>query len=163
MARTKKPINSDNNSNIDGVRQITITESWYKQIWQPAAFFIYLLICVFDFFLMPAIYEARKPKIEDMINLTLKYQEPSSQVQALTTLIRNQNSWTPITLEGGGLFHMAFGAILTGAAITRGMERTERVRMIGNDPYGRDINLSYRSKTSYTAKSSVDTPDDPDA
>ena len=39
----------------------------------------------------------------------------------------NKGDWQSLTLQGGGLFHIAFGAILGAAAWTRGMEKRERV------------------------------------
>ena len=36
--------------------------------------------------------------------------------------------WVPLTLSNGGLFHMAFGAVLGVAAFTRGQEKIEKVK-----------------------------------
>lgn len=37
-------------------------------------------------------------------------------------------TWEPVTLIGGGLFHISFGAILSGVAITHGMERRDAAK-----------------------------------
>jgi hypothetical protein len=33
------------------------------------------------------------------------------------------HQWEPLTLGGGAIFHLAFGALLTGSAVTRGMSQ----------------------------------------
>ena len=36
--------------------------------------------------------------------------------------------WQPLTLQGGGLIHISFGAILGVAAWTRGQEKVEAIK-----------------------------------
>jgi hypothetical protein len=56
--------------------------------------------------------------IEGPINFNiLQYYNPG---QAVT-------SWTPLTLQGGGLYHLAMGGILGIAAYTRGKEKVAQI------------------------------------
>lgn len=104
-------------------------ESFIKQFWRPAAAIIFLIIVLFDFLIMPSIYEYYKHRQDfaEAISLTLQYKDPAAQLKALE-FITTRDMWQPLTLEGGGMFFVAFGAILTGAAVTRGIEKTERER-----------------------------------
>jgi hypothetical protein len=109
------------------------SEAWYVRLWRPLVAFIYLVICVFDFVAMPIIYEVYNEKLSPNTAVVeaLKFKDAAAQVQVLQTL-SNKRTWTPLTLGAGGLFHLAFGAIITGSAVTRGMEKTQRAKMLGN-------------------------------
>ena len=52
---------------------------------------------------------------------------PVEQQSEALNIMMNKGDWQSLTLQGGGLFHIAFGAILGAAAWTRGMEKRERV------------------------------------
>lgn len=77
---------------------------------------------------MPIIFEAARSPAQEIVTLALQFNDPAAQIQALSTL-RSERAWTPLTLIGNGMFHLAFGAIIAGAAITRGYEKRERVRV----------------------------------
>jgi len=75
--------------------------------WKTILALVYAGICLFDFVIVPAWIGITRPPIEVLAGLdaeTLK-------------IIYNQHD--PFTLKGGGLFHLAFGALLTGSAITK--------------------------------------------
>lgn len=93
-------------------------ESWLVRYWRPAAAWTYLLICVFDFIIMPVYTQKTNLGINDIIIVTDKLR-PEDKVSAMNVLIK-KNEWEPLTLAGGGMFHIAFGAILGVAAWTRG-------------------------------------------
>lgn len=101
-------------------------EKWYQRQWRPICAFLYLSICVFDFIIMPSIYvrynEIDKVFLEDLKDLPVEVQS-----EFIRTILAPRE-WTPLTLQGGGLFHLSFGAILTGAATTRGLEKIETIR-----------------------------------
>lgn len=64
-------------------------EHWIQAWWRPAMGWSYLVICVFDFIVFPAANAA-------LFGLRgVPYQE-----------------WHPLTLQGGGLYHIAMGAIV---------------------------------------------------
>ena len=82
-------------------------DSWVKQYWRPAMGWLYMLICLADFVIFPAL----------TIFLPVLF-KPFGIVMPYTP-------WKSLTLENGGLVHMAFGAILGVAAWTRGQEKLQ--------------------------------------
>lgn len=95
--------------------------------WHVFAAYFYLMICLFDFVLMPSYYEWAHKAASDQVVITeaLKF-SPTAQVTVLQ-MLRQSDKWTPLTLGENGLFHVAFGAILGVSAFTRGNERIARV------------------------------------
>jgi len=102
------------------------TEGWYKKYWRPMLAAVYAVIVVFDFLVMPIILEINNTKYtaQQAVELSLQYTDASAQTSALS-IFTNTRTWNPLTLMGGGMFHLAFGALLTGAAVTRGMEKKQ--------------------------------------
>ena len=74
--------------NVD--RTDKLYEHWTNSKWRPMMGWVYIAICLFDFILFP-------------IAWTL-----------LQTMIRGASTiqWMPLTLQGGGLLHISFGAIV---------------------------------------------------
>jgi len=101
-------------------------EIWYKKVWRPCMAAVYAAIVIFDFIIMPLTMEIFNESIDNMaaVELVLKFEDPTVRVQALETFTEKR-SWTALTLMGGGMFHIAFGALLTGAAVTRGLEKRQ--------------------------------------
>lgn len=90
--------------------------------WQSLAALTYLVICLFDFVIVPAwvgVVRAMSPSITEQI-LLLAQLEPLVQQQVLSVLTYQHE---PLTLRGGGLFHISFGALLTGTAINSPFNR----------------------------------------
>jgi hypothetical protein len=79
---------------------------WMNQRWRASAAWVYLVICLFDFIIAPMLWSA--------LQLTSK-----GQVSLM---------WQPLTLQGGGLFHMAFGAIVGITAHGRTREKIAGVQ-----------------------------------
>jgi hypothetical protein len=82
------------------------TEDWMTTKWRPMMAVTYMAINIFDFILGPILY-----------NL-LQYWNPGQAI----------GMWQPLTLQGGGLVHIAFGAILGISAWTRGQEKVESIK-----------------------------------
>ena len=80
-------------------------ESWVKSMWRPAMGWLYMLICLMDFVVFPAI-AMFLPVMLKGIGITMQYA-----------------AWQSLTLSNGGLIHMAFGAILGVAAYGRTQEK----------------------------------------
>jgi Holin of 3TMs, for gene-transfer release len=80
-------------------------ESWVKSLWRPAMGWLYMLICLMDFVVFPAI-AMFMPVMLKGIGITMNYV-----------------AWQSLTLSNGGLIHMAFGAILGVAAYGRTQEK----------------------------------------
>lgn len=76
------------------------TEQWYNRIWRPAMAYQYMAVCLFDFIIFPA------------IAYSFAYYTKSPITQ-----------WSPLTLQGGGLYHVAMGAIVTATSWGRTKEK----------------------------------------
>ena len=84
------------------------------QRWRFMALSVYLLICFYDFMFVPIWYGLNRPDISELMKIVNETQDTLVRLDLLKTLV-SQHS--PFTLMGGGLFHLAFGAILTGSAV----------------------------------------------
>jgi hypothetical protein len=67
---------------------------------------------------VPIWYGLNRPDITALMLVIDSTEEVLVQMELMKTLTAQHN---PFTLMGGGLFHLAFGAILTGSAV--GMNR----------------------------------------
>jgi hypothetical protein len=74
---------------------------WINSRWRPLMSIIYMITCFSDFVLFPILW-------------SLLQAMSSGQVTS---------QWLPITLQGGGLYHIALGAILGVAAYGRSQEK----------------------------------------
>lgn len=83
--------------------------------WQKAAAYTYIAICIFDFMIVPMWIGVIRAQIDPMMLLAGLETLPGGTQIALIQAFTFQHS--PYTLQNGGLFHMAFGAILTGTTI----------------------------------------------
>ncbi len=82
-------------------------EHWLQVKWRPISAMVYLIICLFDFVIFPVIWA-----------MFLQYSGSPKFIEA----------WNPLTLQGAGLFHLSFGAILGVSAFTRGQEKVAKLR-----------------------------------
>jgi hypothetical protein len=81
-------------------------EGWLTKTWRPAMAWMYLVVCVFDFIFFPIGW---------------------SILQSLVVGGIVTQAWGPLTLAGGGLFHVAMGAVLGISAWSRGQEKISGV------------------------------------
>ena len=81
--------------------------------WRWTALILYLMICFYDFMFVPIWYGLNRPDLSMFIDILNTVQDPLIQLELLKKPTGQHN---PFTLMGGGLFHLAFGAILTGSA-----------------------------------------------
>jgi hypothetical protein len=79
-------------------------EDWMTKKWRPLMAMMYMTCCLADFFLFPVMFTV---------------------VQFWETAVQNDafRQWVPITLQGGGLFHVAMGAVLGVSAYGRTQEK----------------------------------------
>ena len=75
-------------------------EHWIRAYWRPAMGWLYMAICACDFVLFPLL----------SMFLPLITHQPFS-------------AWRSLTLDNGGMVHLAFGAILGVSAYTRGRDK----------------------------------------
>ena len=83
------------------------------QTWRWTALIFYLLICFYDFLFCPVWWGLNRPDISEFMDIINATSEPMVQMELMKKLTGQHE---PFTLLGGGLFHLAFGAILTGSA-----------------------------------------------
>ncbi|ATV46194.1 hypothetical protein [Lake Baikal phage Baikal-20-5m-C28] len=79
-------------------------EDWMQSRWRPAMGWMYMAVCVFDFIIFPILWAV------------VQFWENSVANDAF-------RQWSPLTLQGAGLFHMAMGAVLGVAAYGRTQEK----------------------------------------
>lgn len=112
-------------------------EHKFKKFWRPIAAYVYLAICIFDFVIAPVWLEQANQTVNTVAFAEIrKFNDKDVQISALNNVELGNRSWSPLTLQGGGLFHLAFGAILGVAAFTRGQEK---VAAINSAPRLRDL------------------------
>jgi hypothetical protein len=80
-------------------------EDWMVKKWRPAMGWTYMATVIFDFILGPIFYNI------------LQYQNSTQVI----------DMWSPLTLQGGGMYHVAMGAILGISAWSRGQEKINGV------------------------------------
>ena len=81
--------------------------------WRWSALILYLAICFYAFMFVPIWYGLNRPELSMFIDILNTVEDPLIQLELMKKMTGQHN---PFTLMGGGLFHLAFGAILTGSA-----------------------------------------------
>ena len=81
--------------------------------WRWSALILYLVICFYDFMFVPIWFGLNRPELAQFIDILNTVEDPLIQLELMKKLTGQHN---PFTLMGGGLFHLAFGALLTGSA-----------------------------------------------
>jgi hypothetical protein len=79
-------------------------EDWMTKRWRPMMAMMYMTCCLMDFAIFPIMFTI---------------------VQFWETAVANDafRQWVPITLQGGGLFHVAMGGVLGVTAYGRTQEK----------------------------------------
>ena len=85
------------------------SEHWMKAYWRPVMGWLYMAINLFDFVVAPLLQMAMPLLLKGTVT-TVTYQQ-----------------WQSLTLQNGGLIHLAFGAILGVTAWTRGQEKIAKM------------------------------------
>ena len=104
-----------------------LDEKWYQRVWLPFAAATYIIICIFDFMIMPVYVTSHNSRIENAVFAKLDGKDAAEFADGLMKANQAQRQWNPLTLIGGGLFHVAFGALLTGGAVTRGFAKKSEI------------------------------------
>jgi hypothetical protein len=104
-------------------------EAKYKKYWRPIAAYVYLTICLFDFMGMPIYTAYNNSNIDTAALAEIRlFEDPEVRKVALAQLNLGKKEWHPITLEGGALFHLSFGAIIGISAFSRGQEKKAAIQ-----------------------------------
>lgn len=90
-------------------------EDWITKKWRPMMAMMYMTCCLVDFVIFPIMFTI------------VQFWE----TEAVNDAFRQ---WVPITLQGGGLFHVAMGAVLGVSAFGRTQEKIAGAA--GSAPYG---------------------------
>ena len=77
------------------------------------ALIVYLVICVFDFMVVPIWFGIMRPDYTTFLQEVRSIEDTIVQMELMKKLTDHHS---PYTLQMGGLFHLAFGALLTGNA-----------------------------------------------
>lgn len=110
----------------------TKKEDWMKTKWRPMMGWTYMIVCIFDFIFFP-------------IGFTVVQ---FWETEAVNDAFRQ---WSPLTLQGAGLFHMAMGAVLGVTAWSRGQEKIASATSIetSNDYNRNAFNQTSKYNSSY--------------
>lgn len=118
-------------------RYISVTKrhnDWVNNNWRPMMGWLYMATCAFDFIIAPIIW----PILLAGLGMPIV-------------------PWTPITIQGAGLYHMSMGAILGVTAWSRGQEKISAMNLQMN--YS-DPNLAARKAAAAERRKNND-PDAP--
>ncbi len=80
--------------------------------WRWTALAVYLFICLYDFVAVPVWYGLNRPDLAAFVAHITTIKDPLVQLELMKKMTGQHN---PFTLMGGGLFHLALGALLTGS------------------------------------------------
>lgn len=81
-------------------------EHWLVSYWRPMMAWQYMSVCIFDFILAPI--------------MMVIYSDHAGVPFV---------AWHPISLEGGGLYHLAMGAVLGITSWSRGQEKLKEMTL----------------------------------
>lgn len=85
--------------------------------WKTMMALVYALICLFDFVIVPAwIGLTSINLLEHLEYVDMLALDGQAKLLIIQSFVESHE---PFTLKGGGLFHLAFGALLTGSAISK--------------------------------------------
>lgn len=84
------------------------SESWYTRYWRATIAWSYIIICLFDFVIGPIFYAW----------------------YAYYTKDASFGEWEPLTLTGGGVYHLSMGAILGVSSWSRGKEKIKQMDLL---------------------------------
>ena len=112
------------------------TEDWMTKKWRPMMAMMYMVCCLCDFAIFPIMFTI---------------------VQFWETAVQNDafRQWAPITLGGGGLFHVAMGAVL---GITAYGRTQEKVAGVASGPVGVPTTPSLPAPTPVVSAPSYSAP-----
>ena len=90
-------------------------DDWMTKKWRPLMAMMYMACCLCDFALFPIMFTV------------VQFWEVSAANDAF-------RQWVPITLQGGGLFHVAMGAVLGVSAFGRTQEKIAGATGVNTTP-----------------------------
>ena len=100
--------------------------SWISKNWRACAAIAYLIICFFDFIIMPLIVFFVHDSFSDM---SKNIAGLPAEVQRVA-LDRILGAWQPLTLQCNGIFHISFGSLISTIAWKHSSEVVENMRQM---------------------------------
>lgn len=88
-------------------KKISKYELWFHNKWRPAIAWQYFIVNIFDFIIGPYTH---------------------SIAQYIISTPEKFTQWPPLTLQGGGLYHMAMLSIITTTTWQRSKEKIEAMK-----------------------------------
>mgnify|MGYP003681351284 FL=1 len=83
--------------------------------WRWTALIVYVVICLFDFVIVPSYIGLTRPNPAEHVATLLEIEDTMVRVEYLKVASQGVNRHEPFTLTNGGIFHISFGALLTGS------------------------------------------------
>lgn len=115
-------------------------EDWIDYRWRPLMAYLYMIICAADFFIFPILW---------------------TLYQGTTHAPLTQ--WLPLTLQGAGLFHLAFGAIIGVSSYGRTQEKVSNNNTLQNlQSMSPPITLTSERKSTTTTTTATTSDSDPE-
>jgi len=90
--------------------------------WKTVLALVYAIVCLFDFIISPIMWSMNRQEALLMANAIAANAGIHADI-AVEMLKAVYRVHTPYTLQGAGMFHLAFGALLTGSAISKFKEK----------------------------------------
>lgn len=105
VASSQTVLTAAGSNAAEGAEVLVLNDSestnWINKRWRPLMAWVYMAICIADFILYPVLWSLLQAHYNGQI----------------------PNQYQPLSLQGGGLIHLAFGAILGIAAYGRSKEK----------------------------------------
>jgi len=108
-------------------------DSWMQQRWRPLMAVQYMVVCLSDFIVFPVLF-----------TLVQFWGTAETAVEV--------RQWVPITLQSGGFYHIAMGAVLGITAWSRGQEK---LAVFGSGPRRAGEDETYSDNRRLTHRSGV--------
>ena len=83
--------------------------------WRWTALIVYVVICLFDFVIVPSYIALTRPDPAEHIKTLLEIEDTMVRLEYLKIASQGVNRHEPFTLTNGGILHISFGALLTGS------------------------------------------------
>lgn len=108
------------------MEETNTNKSWITSNWRALAAIVYLLICLFDFVIMPLIVFFAHDSFVDMAK-NISSLPPEVQRVALDRVL---GAWQPLTLQCNGIFHISFGSLISTMAWKHSSEVVESMKQM---------------------------------
>ena len=85
--------------------------------WRWTALIVYVVICLFDFVMVPSYIGLTRPNPAEYIETLSDLDDTLVRLEYLKIASQGVNRHEPFTLTNGGIFHISFWALLYGSVL----------------------------------------------